>query len=93
MPCVSPPVYDDSNDEDDGNEEDDNDNNEEDNNDKNNNKEDICDFDLDGVDGMSKDEVLCLQRIHRTQEPCKTREPRSARGHDVRCLLLRRPHQ
>ncbi len=34
MPCVSPPVYDDSNDEDDGNEEDDNDNNEEDNNDK-----------------------------------------------------------
>ena len=71
VPCVSPPVYEednDNNDDDDDNnddadKEDDNDDNKEDNDDDN--EEDICDFDLNDVKDMSEYEVLRLQRIHR----------------------------
>ena len=71
VPCVSPPVYEednDNNDDDDDNnddadKEDDNDDNKEDNDDDN--EEDICDFDLNDVKDMFEYEVLRLQRIHR----------------------------
>jgi len=65
VPCVSPPVYDDNDDDDDDNEEDDDDNNKEDNDGDNDNEEDVCNFDLNNVEGMSKYKLLRLQRIHR----------------------------
>ena len=45
------------------NNQDDDDNEEEDND--NDDKEDICDFNLNDIEGMSEYKLLCLQRIHR----------------------------
>ena len=56
VPCVSPPV----NEEDNDNKEDN-----DDNGDNDDNKEDYCDFNLKDIEGMSKYEVLRLQKIHR----------------------------
>ena len=77
VPCVSPPVdeednddeedtdedYNDDNNNDNGDEEDDNDDDNTDTDDSN--EEDVCDFDLNDVEGMSEYEVMCLQKIHR----------------------------
>ena len=61
---MSPPIYDnEDNNDDNADEEDDNDDDEEDNN--YDNEEDVCNFDLHDIEGMSKYEVLRLQRIHR----------------------------
>ena len=65
VPCVSPPVYEDNDDDDDDNEEDDDDDNKEDNDDDNDDEEDVCNFDLNDIEGISKYNLLRLQRIHR----------------------------
>ena len=71
VPFVSPPVNDNDK-EDDDNDDDDADTDEEDDNnddkeedDNNNGKEDVCDFNLNDVKGISEYAVLYLQKIHR----------------------------
>jgi len=73
VPCVSPPVDEEDNDDEEDNNndndedegDDDNDDDEEDtNNDK---EEDIFNFDLNDVEGMSEYELMRLQRIHRNK--------------------------